>query len=477
MGYKDLRSFLQALDDQQQLIHYTGELNPSPDVSNISRAVTNLGHDGPAVLMDNIKGYRGKRLVVGVHASRANSAVMFGQPKDATLREQFFALEQNWDRYPGEVTWVNDPPCQEHVIAGGDINLYQIMPLYRVNYLDGGCYLDKASVITRPPLAPDDFDQQNVGIYRAQVMGRNTIGLQIGNNHDAGEHYAQAEALNQPLPVALAVGVDPLLSFMAGAPLKYHESEYRFAAALGGFSYELAKALDSDLDVPANAEYVLEGYIEPHKRVVEGPFGEWPGSYSGVRNQLQMLVTKVTHRTDPIMENLYVGRSWTECDNLMALNTSVPLFKQVQADFPEVVAINAGYQYGATCIVATGQRYACYAKAVALRLASTPHGIRNCHNIILVDDSVDPFDLNQVMWALSTRVRGNADIIEIPMTPGNIINPANLTPGIGRKLIIDATTPVAPDAMRAVKMVPVDPLVETWTNTLRNMQKRLQRQQ
>ncbi|MDR2005809.1 MAG: UbiD family decarboxylase, partial [Acidaminococcales bacterium] len=144
MGFKDLRSFLAKLEQEKQLVHYRDLIQPSPDIGRISRAVSNMGHNGPAVIFDNIAGYKGKKLVVGVHASWANHALSFDLPKETKIREQFFAVSEKWDKYPGEVTYIdsNKAPCHE-VVYDKNINLYELLPLYRINNLDGGCYLSK----------------------------------------------------------------------------------------------------------------------------------------------------------------------------------------------------------------------------------------------------------------------------------------------------------------------------------------------
>jgi UbiD family decarboxylase len=181
-----------------------------------------------------------------------------------------------------------------------------------------------------------------------------------------------------------------MLSFVASTPLEYAQSEYKYCAALEGAPMQLTKTTDGYLDVPATAEYVLEGELQPRVRVTEGPFGEFPGSYSGARKQVLIKVKRVTHRRDPIFENLYLGRPWTEIDTLMALNTSIPLYKQISATMPEVKAVNAIYQHGLTVIIATDSRLGGYAKSVAFRAFSTPHGISYVKNVIVVDGDVDP---------------------------------------------------------------------------------------
>ncbi len=450
--FKDLRSFLKKLEEEGQLVHYHDEVLPEPGIRAIMRGSADLGATGPAVLIHNIKGYKGRKLVVNVHGSWANHAIMLGMPKTASLKEQFFELERRWDKYPGEVKWVTGAPCQEVVLDS--FNLLELLPMHKVNEHDGGFYLSKASVVSKDPDEPDNFDKENVGIYRLQVQDANTIAMQGLPFHDIAIQMRKAEAKNEPLPVAICLGVDPMLSFMASTPIAYDLSEYKYNSALTGIPMELTKTTDGFLDVPAGAEYVLEGEILPRVRVPEGPFGEFPGSYSGARQQVVIKVKRVTHRTDPIFENLYLGRPWTEIDTLLGLNTCIPIYKQIKETMPEVKAVNALYQHGLTAIIATDSRFGGYAKSVAFRAASTPHGISYVKNIILVDGDVDPFDLVQVMWAMSTRIRGPQDVIVIPSTPGMPLDPGSEPPGMGCKVIIDATTPVAPEPkMRDVKMV------------------------
>lgn len=452
MGYKDLREFLQALEQAGQLIHAHEEVWPEPDIRAIGRAALDMP-DGPAVIVENIKGYKGKRIALNVHGSWANHALMMGMDKTASVKEQFHELSCRWRNYPGELRHISDAPCQETIIRE-NINLYELLPLFRINKFDGGFYLSKACVVTKDIDDPHNIDKENVGVYRLQVQGPDTIGMQALPFHDIGIHLRKAEERNQPLPVAICLGVHPALMFMACAAIPYDESEYKYAAALNGQPEVLTKAVTTDLDVPAYAEYVIEGYVIPRERFPEGPFGEFPGSYSGVRNQTRIKVTAVTYRRNPIFENLYIGRPWTEHDYLIGLSTSLSVYRQVKDTMPEVVAVNATFQHGLSVIVSMKGKFGGYAKSVAFRVASTNHGISYAKNIILVDDDVDPFDLNQVMTAISTRVRPGKDVIVVNDTPGMPLDPCSEPPGMGGKLIIDATTPVLPEQlMREVRMV------------------------
>jgi 4-hydroxybenzoate decarboxylase len=473
MPYCDLREFLSVLEREGQLVRYSGELLPEPDVGALSCAAGELGATAPAVLLDNIKGYKGKKVAVNVHGSWANHALMLDMPKLSSIQSQFFELADRWNRYPaGQVEWMQHAPCQE-IVIDRNINLYETLPLHRIHRYDGGYYLSKACCVSKDPEDPDNFGKENVGIYRIQVQGPDTLAYQVGNFHDGGIHFQKAERMNAPLPVAICLGNDPMLSFMASTPIPYDQSEYKFAAALKGSPFVLTKCLDSDLDVPAFTEYVLEGEVLPGERVVEGPFGEYPGTYSGVRKQLLIKINKITHRRDPIFENLYISRFWSEHDQLVALSTSMSLYKEVKESIPEVKAINAMYQHGLTTIVSTRVPFGGFAKRVAFRVASTTHGAVFCRNIIVVDEDIDPFNPQEVMWALSCRVRDQRDIVYIPNTEGSVINPVAVkSGGMDRKLIIDATTPVHPDEMLE-DVVTVEPSdkVPAFKNLLLNLQK------
>jgi UbiD family decarboxylase len=232
----------------------------------------------------------------------------------------------------------------------------------------------------------------------------------------------------------------------------------------------LIKAENSNLDLPAGAEIVLEGVIKCGVREVEGPFGEFPGSYSGARKQPIVEIHTVTHRRRPIMENLYLGIPWTEIDYLMALNTCVPLYNQIKKTMPEVAAVNAMYTHGIGVIISTKQRFGGFGKATALRLLSTPHGMPYSKIIIVVDDTVDPFNLEQVMWAMTTRVVPDQDVNILKGLPGMPLDPSSVPPGMHSKLIIDATTPVPPQpVMRETELLEVPQNTEKWEARLREM--------
>ncbi|MED0589164.1 phenolic acid decarboxylase BsdC [Bacillus subtilis] len=445
MAYQDFREFLTALEKEGQLLTVNEEVKPEPDLGAAARAASNLGDKSPALLFNNIYGYHNARIVMNVIGSWPNHAMMLGMPKDTPVKEQFFEFAKRYDQFPMPVKREETAPFHENEITE-DINLFDILPLFRINQGDGGYYLDKASVISRDLEDPDNFGKQNVGIYRMQVKGKDRLGIQPVPQHDIAIHLRQAEERGINLPVTIALGCEPVITTAASTPLLYDQSEYEMAGAIQGEPYRIVKSKLSDLDVPWGAEVVLEGEIIAGEREYEGPFGEFTGHYSGGRSMPIIKIKRVYHRNNPIFEHLYLGMPWTECDYMIGINTCVPLYQQLKEAYPnEIVAVNAMYTHGLIAIVSTKTRYGGFAKAVGMRALTTPHGLGYCKMVIVVDEDVDPFNLPQVMWALSTKMHPKHDAVIIPDLSVLPLDPGSNPSGITHKMILDATTPVAPE--------------------------------
>ena len=440
----NLRDYLELLAEHGQCITWPEAVLPEPDIRKVVVAAGRDAMGGPAIVFDKIRGYPGKRLVVGVHGSFSNIALLLGKPKGTSIKELFYELAGRWGSDKPLINRVKqeDAPVHENRVEA-DINLYDMLPLYRINALDGGFYIAKANIVSRDPRDPDNFAKQNVGIYRIQVQGPDQFTLLSVPSHDMAQQIRMAEQDDVPLKIAVMLGNHPAMAMFAATPVNYDESEFAYASQMMGSPIELTQS-GNGLDVLAGAEMVIEAELLNNKRCLEGPFGEFPGSYSGIRHVPLFRTTAVSHRTDPIFESIYIGKGWTEHDTLIGLSTCAPIYAQLRENFPEVVAVNALYQHGLTGIISVKNRFAGFAKSVAMRALGTPHGLMYLKNLIMVDDDVDPFDLNQVMWALSTRTRAS-DIIVIPNMPLVVIDPAAEIPGKGHRLIIDATSFMPPD--------------------------------
>ncbi|WP_369888592.1 phenolic acid decarboxylase BsdC [Bacillus halotolerans] len=445
MAYQDFREFLAALEKEGQLLTVNEEVKPEPDLGAAARAASNLGDKSPALLFNNIYGYNNAQIAMNVIGSWPNHAMMLGLPKDTPVKEQFFEFAKRYEQFPMPVKREETAPFHENEITE-DINLFDILPLFRINQGDGGYYLDKACVISRDLENPDNFGKQNVGIYRMQVKGKDRLGIQPVPQHDIAIHLRQAEERGINLPVTIALGCEPVITTAASTPLLYDQSEYEMAGAIQGEPYRIVKSKLSDLDIPWGAEVVLEGEIIAGEREYEGPFGEFTGHYSGGRSMPIIKINRVYHRNNPIFEHLYLGMPWTECDYMIGINTCVPLYQQLKEAYPnEIVAVNAMYTHGLIAIVSTKNRYGGFAKAVGMRALTTPHGLGYCKMVIVVDEDVDPFNLPQVMWALSTKMHPKHDAVIIPDLSVLPLDPGSNPSGITHKMILDATTPVAPE--------------------------------
>ncbi len=469
MAFHDLRSFLQALEQQQQLLNIDEPVMPEPDISAAACAATKLGDKSPALLFNNIFGYHDARIAMNVHGSWPNLAIAMGMPKNTPLKQQFLEFVRRYQNYPGEVEYRETAPWQEVVIEQ-DINLFDILPLFRLNHGDGGFYIDKASVVSRDPSVEDNAATQNVGIYRIEVKGRNRLGLQPVPAHDIAIHLQRAEELGVDLPVAITIGNDPMIGTVGAMPILYDQSEYAMAGALNEEPYPVVRTALTGLDVPWGSEYVLEGRIISRYREAEGPFGEFTGHYSGGRRMPVVEITKVSHRRNPVYEHLYLGMPWTEIDYMMGINTCAPLYVQLKEAYPEIEAVNALYTHGLIVIVSTKTRFGGFAKGVGMRVLTTPHGLGYAKMVIVVDETIDPFNLPQVMWAISTKFNPEFDLVTVPGLSILPLDPASEPAGMTTKVIIDATTPKAPETHGHFSQELRDPVTtEQWVEKLQAM--------
>ncbi|MGV9404200.1 non-oxidative hydroxyarylic acid decarboxylases subunit C [Streptomyces sp. NPDC003667] len=470
MAHDDLRSFLSTLEAEGQLLRITEEVLPEPDLAAAANATGRIGENAPALYFDQVKGFTDARIALNVHGSWANHALALGLPRNTPVKEQVEEFARRWDAFPVPPERREDAPWRENHQEGDGVDLFSVLPLFRLNDGDGGFYLDKAAVVSRDPEDPENFGKQNVGTYRIQVIGRDRLAIQPVPMHDVAQHLRKAEEAGEDLPIAITLGNDPVMAIVAGMPMAYDQSEYEMAGALRGAPAPIATAPLTGFDVPWGSEVVIEGVIESRKRQIEGPFGEFTGHYSGGRRMPVIRVDRVSYRTIPVFESLYLGMPWTECDYLVGPNTCVPLLKQLRAEFPEVQAVNAMYTHGLMVIISTKKRYGGFAKAVAMRAMTTPHGLGYVSQVILVDEDVDPFNLPQVMWAMSAKVNPKDDVVVIPNLSVLELAPAAQPAGITSKMIIDATTPVAPD-VRGNFSTPAKDLPETaeWAARLQRL--------
>jgi 4-hydroxy-3-polyprenylbenzoate decarboxylase len=332
---------------------------------------------------------------------------------------------------------VRSAPAQERVIEAADVDLGNL-PVQTCWPGDAGPLITWGLVVTRGP----HQKRQNLGIYRQQVIGRNRV-IMRWLSHRGGaldfRDWTQAHP-GEPFPLAVALGADPATILAAVTPVPDSLSEYAFAGLLRGSRTELVQCLGSDLEVPASAEFVLEGHIHPGDTAPEGPFGDHTGYYNEVDEFPVFTVERITHRRDPIYHSTYTGRPPDEPAILgVALNeVFVPI---LQKQFPEIVDFYLppeGCSYR-LAVVSMRKQYPGHAKRVMMGVWSFLRQFMYTKFVIVVDEDVNTRDWKDVIWAITTRMDPARDTVLIENTPIDYLDFASPVSGLGSKMGLDAT--------------------------------------
>jgi 4-hydroxy-3-polyprenylbenzoate decarboxylase len=332
---------------------------------------------------------------------------------------------------------VKNAPCQKNVISGDDVDLYKL-PIQTCWPGDAGPLVTWPLVVTRGP----EKERQNLGIYRMQLIGKNRLIMRWLSHRGGALDFKEFQDKNpgKPYPVSVALGADPATILGAVTPVPDSLSEYAFAGLLRGNKTELVQSLSSDLQVPASAEFILEGYIAPDDFADEGPFGDHTGYYNEVDQFPVFTVTHITHRDDPIYHSTYTGRPPDEPAVLgLALNeVFVPI---LQKQFPEISdfylpAEGCSYRLA---VVTMKKQYAGHAKRVMLGIWSFLRQFMYTKFIIVTDDDVNARDWNDVIWAMTTRMDPRRDCVFIDNSPIDYLDFASPVSGLGSKIGFDAT--------------------------------------
>ena len=332
---------------------------------------------------------------------------------------------------------VRKAPCQEVVLTGDDVDLSKI-PVQRCWPGDAAPLVTWGLSVTRGP----HKKRQNLGIYRQQVIAKNKL-IMRWLSHRGGaldfREWCQTHP-GEPYPVSVALGADPATILGAVTPVPDTLSEYAFAGLLRGDKTEVVSSISNDLQVPATAEIVLEGYIAQDETAPEGPYGDHTGYYNEVDEFPVFTVTHITHRKDPIYHSTYTGRPPDEPAILgVALNeVFVPI---LQKQFPEIVDFYLppeGCSYR-MAVVTMKKQYPGHAKRVMMGVWSFLRQFMYTKFVIVCDDDVNARDWNDVIWAITTRMDPARDTVLIENTPIDYLDFASPVSGLGSKMGMDAT--------------------------------------
>ena len=453
MKYKDLRDFLAQLESQGELRRVAAEVDPHLEITEICDRV--LKAQGPALLFEHCKGYSvpllgnlfgtPRRVALGMGAESVESLREIGKllaflkepdpPKG--LLDAFGKMPVYRQVLNMPVKELRHAPCQEVVLQGEEVDLGRY-PVQTCWPGDAGPLITWALVITKGP----HKERQNLGIYRQQVIGKNkTIMRWLAHRGGALDFRDWQHAHpGEPFPVAVALGADPATILGAVTPVPDALSEYAFAGLLRGSRTEVVKCRTSDLQVPASAEIVLEGFIHPGETAPEGPFGDHTGYYNEVEEFPVFTIECITQRESPIYHSTYTGRPPDEPAILgVALNeVFVPI---LQKQFPEIVDFYLppeGCSYR-LAVVSMKKQYPGHAKRVMLGVWSFLRQFMYTKFVIVVDEDVNARDWQDVIWAITTRMDPARDITLLENTPIDYLDFASPVSGLGSKAGLDAT--------------------------------------
>ena len=453
MAFKDLRDFIDLLEQEGELKRIQTEVDPYLEVTEISDRTLRRG--GPALLFENVKG-SSLPLLANLFGNTRRIALAMGQEDLEGLRDVGKLLaflreptppsgwKDLWQSLPSYKSVLNispnvkrSAPCQEIVIKEDDIDL-SMFPIQTCWPGDAGPLVTWPLVITKGP----EKERQNLGIYRMQLIGPNKL-IMRWLSHRGGALDFRDWKLKHPgenFPVSIALGADPATILATVTPVPDSLSEYAFAGLLRGGKTDIVKSQTNELQVPASAEIVLEGVIEPDEIADEGPYGDHTGYYNEVEQFPVFTVKRITHRKDPLYHSTYTGRPPDEPAMLgVALNeVFVPL---LQKQFPEISdfylpAEGCSYRMA---VVSMKKQYAGHAKRVMMGIWSFLRQFMYTKFIVVVDDDVDIRSWEDVIWAITTRIDPIRDTVLIDNTPIDYLDFASPVSGLGSKMGLDAT--------------------------------------
>jgi 4-hydroxy-3-polyprenylbenzoate decarboxylase len=452
MKTSDLREFIALLEQRGELVRIKQEVDPYLEMTEVSDRT--LRAKGPALLFENPKGYD-VPVLCNLFGTPDRVALGMGQEDVSALRDvgELLAFLKEpeppkglldlWEKRHDFKQVLNMPvkvvkkaPCQQVVLEGDQVDLDKL-PIQTCWPGDAAPLVTWALAVTRGP----DKERQNLGIYRMQKIAKNKLIMRWLAHRGGALDYRAFRKKNpgKPYPVAIALGADPATTLGAVTPVPDTLSEYAFAGLLRGEKTQVVKCLGNDLQVPASAEYILEGFLHGDE-AEEGPFGDHTGYYNEVETFPVFTIDRITHRENPIYHSTYTGRPPDEPAILgVALNeVFVPILKK---QFPEIVDFYLppeGCSYR-MAVVSMQKQYPGHAKRVMMGVWSFLRQFMYTKFVIVTDDDVDVRNWEDVIWAMTTRMDPVRDTVMIENTPIDYLDFASPVSGLGSKMGLDAT--------------------------------------
>ncbi len=453
MHYSDLRDFIDQLESMGELKRITAEIDPVLEMTEICDRTLKRG--GPALLFENPKGYdipvlgnlfgTPKRVALAMGQDSVDAlrdvgellAFLKSPEPPASAREFIERMPQFKQVLNTRHKVVRKAACQKNIIEGDDVDLAKL-PIQTCWPGDAGPLVTWGLTVTQGPTQK----RLNMGIYRQQVIGRNKLIMRWLAHRGGALDFRSFVEQNpgERFPVAVALGADPATILGAVTPVPDGLSEYAFAGLLRGAKTEVVACKHSDLLVPASAEFVLEGFIEPDEVAVEGPFGDHTGYYNEVESFPVFTVERITHRDNPIYHSTYTGRPPDEPAVLgVALNeVFVPLLVRQFPEIRDFYLPPEGCSYR-MALVSMKKEYPGHAKRVMMAVWSFLRQFMYTKFIVVVDEDIDVRNWEDVIWAMTTRMDPMRDTTLVDNTPIDYLDFASPVSGLGSKMGMDAT--------------------------------------
>lgn len=453
MKYKNLREFITLLEQQGELKRITVEVDPYLEMTEIADRTLRKG--GPALLFENAKGFdipvlcnlfgTPKRVALGMGQEDVSALREVGKllaflkepepPKG--IKDLFSSITQFRPVLNMPTKTVSKPECQDVVLSGDQVDLYRL-PIMHCWPDDVAPLITWGLTVTKGPYKK----RQNIGIYRQQLIGKNKLIMRWLSHRGGALDFQEWQEVHpgEKFPVVVALGADPATILSAVTPIPDTLSEYAFAGLLRGNKTEVSKALSCDLEIPAGAEIVLEGYIDPNETALEGPYGDHTGYYNEQEYFPVFTVTHLTMRKDSIYHSTYTGRPPDE-PAVLGESLNEVFIPILQKQFPEIVDFYLppeGCSYR-LAVVTIKKQYAGHAKRVMMGVWSFLRQFMYTKFVVVCDDDVNARDWKDVIWAITTRCDPARDVTLVENTPIDYLDFASPVAGLGSKMGIDAT--------------------------------------
>jgi 4-hydroxy-3-polyprenylbenzoate decarboxylase len=493
LAYTDLRDWIKTLEKSGELKRITAEADPILEMAEIADRTAKLGRGtpkagGPALLFENVKGHPGAKVLMNQFGSlrrmqlaletdsldaiadRIRTLLQPQTPDGFIAKLKLLPTLAEVGNFFPKVIAAKDAPCKQIIHRGEDVNLLDL-PILKTWPHDGGRFITLPCVITRDPRS----GKRNAGMYRMQVYDAKTTGMHWQRQKVAAEHMRDRLRATTPdragnvdlmaltaggttaatshdtlaqttitkiredrMEVAVAIGTDPATTFSAIVPAPPDVEEYLISGFLRQKPLELVKAETVDLEVPANAEYILEGYVQLGELRTEGPFGDHTGFYTMQEEYPVFHVTCITHRKDPIYAATIVGKPPME-DAWMGKAVERIFLPLMQLTLPEIVDVNLPPEgvFHNLMIVAIKKSYAGHARKIMNGIWAMGQAMfTKC--IIVVDEDCDVHDLAEVTLRTTNNIDPERDI-QFTLGPIDSLDHASRLPNYGSKMGIDAT--------------------------------------